>query len=75
MINVGETWNSQNADFIIQTDSTSMGAHFANVGETLPDDYVQQNTHCSDPTHNHISPDRVVDASAGLLPDTTFYFD
>ena len=75
MINVGETWNSQNADYIIQTDSTSMGAHFANVGETLPDDYVQQNTHCSDPTHNHISPDRVVDASAGLLPDTTFYFE
>lgn len=75
MINVGETWNSQNADFIIQTDSTSMGAYFANVGETLPDDYVQKNTHCSDPTHNHISPDRVVDASAGLLPDTTFYFD
>ncbi len=75
MINVGETWNSQNADFIIQTDSTSMGAHFANVGETLPEDYVQQNTHCSDPTHNHISPDRVVDASAGLLPDTTFYFE
>ena len=74
LINVGETWNSQNADYIIQADSTSMGAHFANVGETLPEDYVQQNTHCSDPTHNHISPDRVVDASAGLLPDTTFYF-
>lgn len=75
MINVGETWNTQNADYIIHTDSTSMGAHFANVGETLPEDYVQQNTHCSDPTHNHISPDRVVDASTGLLPDTTFYFD
>ena len=75
MINVGESWNSQNADYIIQTDSTSMGAHFANVGETLPEDYVQQNTHCDDPTHNHISPDRVVDASAGLLPDTTFYFE
>ena len=75
LINVGETWNTQNADYIIQTDSTSMGAYFANVGETLPEDYVQKNTHCSDPTHNHISPDRVVDASAGLLPDTTFYFD
>lgn len=75
MINVGETWNTQNADFIIHTDSTSMGAHFANVGETLPEDYVQQNIHCDDPTHNHISPDRVVDASVGLLPDTTFYFD
>jgi len=75
MIDVGSTWNSQNADFIIQTDSTSMGAYFANCGETLPEDYVQKNTNCTDPTHNHISPDRVVDASAGLLPDQTFYFD
>lgn len=75
MINVGTTWNTQNADFIIQLDSTSMGAYSANVGETLPEDYVQKNTHCDDPTHNHISPDRVVDASAGLLPDHTFYFD
>ena len=74
-IDVGATWNTQNADFIIQTDSTSMGAYFANCGETLPEDYVQKNTYCSDPTHNHISPDRVVDASAGLLPDQTFYFD
>lgn len=75
LINVGTSWNTENADFIIQTDSTSMGAYFANCGETLPEDYVQKNTHCSDPAHNHISPDRVVDASAGLLPDTTFYFD
>lgn len=75
MINVGKTWNTQNADYIIQLDSTSMGAISAKVGETLPEDYVQANTHCSNPEHNHISPDRVVDASAGLLPDTTFYFD
>lgn len=75
MINVGTSWNIQNADYIIQLDSTSMGAYAANVGETLPDDYVQQNTNCKNPSHNHISPDRVVDASTGLLPDTTFYFD
>ena len=74
MINVGETWNTQNADYIIQLDSTSMGAYAANVGEKLPEDYKQQNTNCSNPEHNHISPDRVVDASTGLLPDTTFYF-
>ncbi|MBR3551880.1 MAG: hypothetical protein IKN72_00650 [Clostridia bacterium] len=74
LINVGERWNQQNADFIIQLDSTSMGAVSANVGETLPADYVQKNTHCTNPAHNHISPDRVLDASAGLLPDTTFYF-
>ena len=75
LINVGTSWNTENGDYIIQTDSTSMGAYFANVGETLPEDYVQKNTHCDNPDHNHISPDRVVDASAGLLPDTTFYFD
>ena len=74
LIDVGTHWNDQNADFIIQLDSTSLGATSANVGETLPEDYRQQNTCCSDPTHNHISPDRVIDASTGLLADTTFYF-
>ena len=74
LINVGTRWNNQNADFIIQLDSTTLGATSANVGETLPEGYVQQNTHCSNPAHNHISPDRVIDASTGLLADTTFYF-
>ena len=74
LINVGKHWNDQNADFIIQLDSTSIGATSANVGETLPADYKQQNTCCSNPAHNHISPDRVIDASTGLLADTTFYF-
>ncbi len=75
LINVGESWNGQNADYIIQLDSTSLGAYSAKVGETLGEDYVQKNTYCNNPEHNHISPDKVVDASAGLLPDTTFYFD
>ena len=76
MYGVGYSYDSENADGIIQLDSTSMGAYAANVGETLPEGYVQQNTskNCSDPTHNHISPDRVVDASTAMLPDTTFYF-
>jgi len=74
LINVGTHWNDQNADFIIQLDSTTIGATSANVGETLPADYKQQNTCCSNPAHNHISPDRVIDASTGLLADTTFYF-
>ena len=73
--NVGNSYNTQNADGIIQLESTAMGVHSANVGETLPEDYVQQNTYCDNPEHNHISPDRVVDASTGLLPDHTFYFD
>ena len=107
LYNVGNSWNKQNADGVIHTYSTSIGAYMANCGETLPADYVQKNTYCkasssaanqstssglvdkilfkatavdttvqcSDPSHNHISPDRVVDASTGLLPDTTFYFD
>lgn len=72
---IGNAWNDDNADGVIHLDSTSMGAVSAKVGETLPEGYKQANTNCSDPTHNHISPDKVVDASAGLLPDTTFYFD
>ncbi len=74
---IGNSWNDDNADGVIHLSSTAMGVHSALVGETLPEDYEQANTsvNCSDPTHNHISPDRVVDASTGLLPDTTFYFD
>ena len=74
---IGTAWNNDNADGVIHLSSTGMGVHSALVGETLPEDYVQANSskNCSDPTHNHISPDRVVDASTGLLPDTTFYFD
>ncbi len=74
---IGNSWNDDNADGVIHLSSTAMGVHSALVGETLPEGYKQANTsaNCSDPTHNHISPDNVVDASTGLLPDTTFYFD
>ncbi len=75
LYNIGCAWNEDNADGVIQLSSTAMGVESALVGETLPEDYVQKNTYCDDPAHNHISPDRVVDASTGLLPDTTFYFD
>ena len=72
---IGNAWNDDNADGVIHLDSTSMGAYSVKVGEALPEGYKQAGTNCSNPEHNHISPDRVVDASAGLLPDTTFYFD
>lgn len=75
LYNVGNSWNDGNADGVIHLDSTSMGAYAARVGETLPESYAQKNTVCQNPEHNHISPDRVVDASTGMLPDTTFYFD
>ena len=68
------SYDKSNADGIIHAESTSMGAKFANIGETLGEDYVQQGTRCKNKAHNHISPDGVVDASVGLLPDHTFYF-
>ncbi len=73
---IGRSWNDDNADGVIQLSSTSMGAKSALVGETLGKDYKQANTskNCSDPTHNHLDEDKIVDASTGLLPDTTFYF-
>ncbi|MBR0113495.1 MAG: hypothetical protein IJM02_07085 [Clostridia bacterium] len=74
LYNVGNSWNKENADGVIDLDSTSMGAISANVGETLPEGYTAAGTNCSNPDHDHISPDRVVDASACALPDTTFFF-
>ena len=75
---IGNSWNDDNADGVIHLSSTAMGVESALVGETLGKGYQQKNTYainCSDPAHNHISPDNVVDASTGLLPDHTFYFD
>ena len=67
-------WETYNADGVIQLDSTSIGATSCPIHETLPADYVQQNTYCTC-GGNHISPDRKVDASTGALCETTFYFD
>ena len=73
---VGNSWNSENGDGIIGISSTAAGTVSAKVGETLPKDYKQANTYCTDPeNHNHISPDGVLDASTGYLCETTFYFD
>ena len=69
-----DSWDKVNGDGVIHLDSTSFGATAAPVGQTLPEDYVQANTYCTDPTHNHIDEGRIVDASTGILPETTFYF-
>ena len=67
-------YKTKNADRVIHADSPAMGATFANLGETLGENYKAAGTYCSDPTHNHLSPDGVVDATTGLLPCTTWYF-
>lgn len=79
LYSIAKSWDQQNADGVIDLDSTSLGAYNMPVGKTLPENYVQANTHikdgtCSDPTHSHIDPYNIVDASTGLLPDNTFYF-
>ncbi len=70
---IGATALTINSDTIIHSASTSLFATFADLGTTLPVDYVAKNPVCKDPTHNHISPDRCVDASTSYLPETTWY--
>lgn len=69
-----DSWNKVNGDGVIHLDSESFGATGVAVGVSLAEDYVQANTYCSDPTHNHIDEERLIDASTGILCDTTFYF-
>ncbi len=69
-----DSWQSVNSDGIIQLDSTSLGATSYGTNVKLPDNYTPQNPVCTNPEHNHIDPRRIVDASTGLLPESTFYF-
>lgn len=66
------SYNEQN-DNVIDTKYTSGYAVCAYLDETLPADYKQQNTVCKDITHNHISADRIIDASTCLLPEQTWF--
>ncbi len=66
---------THNGDGLIHLDSESLGATSGRINEPLPAGYTQKDTYCSAPgQHNHISPDGIVDASTGVLPETTFYF-
>ena len=67
-------YKTTNADKIIHASSPAMGATFANLGETLGANYKAAGTYCSNPDHNHLSPDGVVDATTSLLPCTTWFF-
>jgi hypothetical protein len=64
----------RNGDGLIHFESESMGATAGYINTPLPADYSPVNPKCTDPAHNHISPDGIVDASTGLLPEHTFYF-
>ncbi|MBQ6264398.1 MAG: hypothetical protein IJK60_03010 [Clostridia bacterium] len=63
-----DSWQSMNADGIIQLSSTSMGATSVAVDVPLPDDYVPAKG------EKYVDKYNLVDAGTGLLPDSTFYF-
>lgn len=72
---IAGSYDELNADGVIHLDSTSMGATSGYIDTPLPEGYVQQDTYCTHPgQHNHISPDGIVDASTGILPESTWYF-
>ena len=66
------TGKEGDADFIIDTVNTS-GATPATIGERFPEGYKQLNTTCTDPTHNHVSLTRTLDASTCYLPENTWF--
>lgn len=61
-------------DEIIEVYSTAMHAKSAQLGKTFPPGDQQDGAFCGDPSHRHISPDRTIDASAGVLPEQTWYY-
>ena len=66
------TGKEVDSDFIIDTVNTS-GATPATFGERFSEGYKQLNTTCTDPTHNHVSPTRTLDASTCYLPENTWF--
>ena len=61
--------NARQSDSVILTEDESNGATCAPLGETLGEDYVQ----AVDDGHDHVSADRVIDASTALFPDNTWF--
>lgn len=67
-------YKTTNADRVIHAASTTMGVTFADLGTTLGEDYKAAGTYCSNPEHNHFSPDGMVDTTTGLIPCSTWLF-
>jgi len=57
------------SDMIIDTRYTSFGATCADIGKTFPSDYTQKIAL----PNNHLSPDRVIDASTCMFPEITWF--
>ncbi len=74
LISLVRSYKDYNADGIIHIDSTGMGAHTCPASEMFGDDYTSTGANCTNPSHNHISPDRTLDASTSIIPEQSFYF-
>ena len=61
--------HTMQADILITTANSSIGATCAPFGETLPSAYVQ----AVNDGHDHISADRLVDASTCAFPEYTWF--
>lgn len=65
---------SESSDSVVNFTSASLFGTAAPFGERFGDDYVSKNDVCNKKGHNHISPDRTVDASTSVFPDRVFCF-
>lgn len=63
-----------NSDGIVNLSSTTLGATGATGKNTLDDVDYEKNTYCTNPGHNHVSPDNMVDTSTAILPENTWVF-
>lgn len=63
--------SEQQSDTIVTVKQQTFGAKAAPIGETLSEDYIAEAE--ANGTAKYISPDKIVDASKGLFPDTTWY--
>lgn len=72
--NIVASAEQHNSDGIVNLNSTTLGATGAPHDKTLADVDYEKNTYCKDPTHNHISPDNMVDTSTAVLPENTWVF-
>lgn len=64
-----------NSDEIINIESTSPGATAVTAGSAFADSYTATAPVCTNKSHNHISPDRTVDASTCYYPDRSWFFE
>lgn len=65
--------DKMSSDGIINVSSTTLGALSAPLGETLGK-LPEEGRVCTNPDHNHLSPDGTVSAAYGLWPEKTWYF-